>query len=95
MRSHTLNFPLVCNSFVEAFSLLFQANFPPWKARHLSFQENLWAGILPFSQLLSTEGQLGLVALLFAMLELFIGGYRKHLLWFVPVHVLMEHGMLA
>ena len=95
VRLHTLNFPLVCNAFVETLSVFFRANFLPWKARHLSFQENLWAGILPFSQLLLAEGQLGLVALFFAMLELFAGGYQQYLLRLIPTHVSMEHGMLA
>ena len=75
--------------------MFFQANFPPWKAHYLSFQENIWVGILPFSQLLSFEGQLGLVALLFAMFELFTGGYQQYLPRLVPAHESMEHGMLA
>ena len=95
VRSYTLNFPLVCSAFVEASSLFFQANFHQSKAYHLSFQGTLWVGIFPFSLLLLAEGQLELVTPLFEMLELFIGGYRQHLMWLIPVHVLMKHGMLS
>ena len=75
MRSHTLNSPPVCNAFVATFSQFFRANFPPWKAHYLSSRENLWVGILRFSLWLVAEEQLLLVALLFAMLKLFAGGY--------------------
>ena len=87
--------PQVCNAFVEAFSMFFRANFLPWKDHHLSFQENLWVDIFPFSQLLFAEGQLGMVTLLFAMLEIFAGGYQQYLMRLILAHVSMEHGMLA
>ena len=74
-RSHTLNSPLVCNAFVEAFFQFFRANFPPWKAHHLSSQENLWVDILPFSLWLTAEEQLQPVVLLFTVPELSAGGY--------------------
>ena len=91
MRSHTLNSPLLCNAFVA----IFRANFSPWKAHHLSSQENLWVNIMPFSLWLTTEEQLQLVELLFAMLELFAGGYPWYLLLLDLAHVSMEHGRLA
>ena len=59
------------------------------------FLRKSMAVIFPFSQLLSVEGQLDLVALLFAMLEPFVGGYQQYLLRLVPIDVSMEHGMLA
>ena len=74
-RSHSLNYPLVCNAFVEAFFQFFRDNFLPWKAHHLSFQENLWVDILPFYLWLIAKEQLQLVFLLFAVLDLFAGGY--------------------